>query len=261
MKMKCIEFKRLALSDPNTRESNFVEHHQNCPDCLKYVKEVRQTDMDLLNSLDTKIPSDLVARLQLNQEMTIADEEDQADDQAQADAKVSWFSTQPLTKYAMAASFAAVLFVAGFMVSGQLNSANQIDSDYQALLSGVVEHMNQDSFTPVLDTDVANSHVNTLLASYDGNMKLKYLETLQFSRICPMGEYKGLHASIETDDGQVTFAYIKGDSVGDVLDAGYQGYVSRVKPIKGGNLIIVSRTARSLETVDEQLKEAIYWDI
>ena len=250
--MKCIEFKRLALSDPNSRDHSFVEHNQSCPDCLKYVTEVRKMDLDLMNSLDAKIPTDLTARLQLNQELS---------EEVEIDDKVSWFSTKPFTRYAMAASLAAVLFVAGFMVNGQLNSSDQLNSDYQALLSGVVEHMNEASITPVLDTAVANSRVNTLLASYDGNMKLKYLESLQFSRICVMGKYKGLHAMLQTDDGQVTFAYIKGDSVGDVSDAGYEGYVSRVKPVKGGNLVIVSRTARSLNSADKELEEAMHWKI
>ena len=160
----------------------------------------------------------------------------------------------------MAASFAAVLFVAGFMVNGQFNSSDQLHGDYQALLSGVVEHMNEMSVTPVWDTDRANNQANILLSSYDGNMKLKYLETLQFSRICPLGEYRGLHASLETDDGQVTFAYIKGDSVGEVLDAGFEGYVSRVKPVKGGNLVILSRTKASVEEADKELEDAMYWE-
>ncbi len=254
MKPECIEFKRLALSDPNSRQHSFVEHSQDCPDCLKYVKEIRQMDLDLMSSIEAKMPTDLLARLQLNQEM--------ADDEQNADHSVSWFSTKSFTSYAVAASMAAVLFVAGFMVSGQFNNpSDQLHGDYQALLSGVVEHMNKVSITPVMDTELANSRANILLSSYDGEMKLKYLKNLQFSRICPMGKYKGLHASLETHDGQVTFAYIKGDSIGDVLDAGYEGYVSRVKPVKGGNLVIISRTARSLEKADKELQEAMYWEI
>ena len=76
-----------------------------------------------------------------------------------------------------------------------------------------------------------------------------------------MGQYKGLHATLETADGQVTFAYIKGDAVGELLDVGYQGYVSRIKPVRGGNLIIVSRTNKALQEADSQLEEAMYWDI
>jgi hypothetical protein len=247
--MNCLDFKRLALSDPSSRQHSFVEHSANCPKCLKYVGEIRQMDADLASSVNAEMPSDLMARLQLNQELT---EEAESGFNALA---------LPMRRYAIAASFALVVFVAGFMASNQFAANNNIGEDYQALLSGVVEHMNEQVITPVWDVDRANSSANTLLASYDPAMKLKFLSNLQFSKICPMGKYKGLHASLETADGQVTFAYIKGDSVGQLLDAGYQGYVSRVKPVRGGNLIIISRTNKSLEEADSQLEKAMYWDI
>jgi len=122
-----------------------------------------------------------------------------------------------MRRYAMAASLAVALFVGGFMASNQFSVNNAIGDDYEALLSGVVEHMNEQAIT--------------------------------------------LHASLETSDGQVTFAYIKGDSVGQLLDAGYEGYVSRIKPVRGGNLIIMSRTNKALQEADSQLEKALYWDI
>lgn len=249
--MKCLEFKRLALSDPNSRDQSFVQHSTECPDCLQYVGGVRQMDSDLAGSLDIDVPSDLMARLQLNQELT--EESELADNVIAFNA--------PIKRYAIAASFALALFVAGFMASNQFGINDTIGEDYQALLSGVVEHMNEQPLTPVWDVDRANKTANTLLASYDGEMQLKHLSNLQFSRVCPMGQYKGLHASLDTPDGQVTFAYIKGDSVGELLDAGYEGYVSRVKPVRGGNLIIISRTNKAVEKADSQLEEAMYWDI
>lgn len=247
--MNCLDFKRLALSDPNSRDHSFIEHSSQCPDCLKYVGSVRQMDADLSSSMDVEMPSDLMARLQLNQELT---EEVET-------AKV--IAINPMRRYAMAASLALALFVAGFMASNQFGSNNDIGSDYQALLAGVVEHMNEQAMTPVWSPERANSNANTLLASYAPEMKLKFLSNLQFSRICPMGQYKGLHASLETADGQVTFAFIKGDSVSELFDAGYEGYVSRVKPVRGGNLIIMSRTNKALQEADSQLEEAMYWDI
>jgi len=243
--MNCFEFKKLALSDPNSRDSDFLEHSAGCPDCMKYVASVRKMDADLAASLDVAVPSDLVARLQLNTEISV-DEEQQ---------------TRPVRQYAIAASFAVALFVAGFMASNQFSNPDSIHSDYQALLSGVVEHMHEETITPVWSAQRANQSANTLLASYDDGLKLKYMETLQFSKICPMGKYRGLHATLETPDGQVTFAYIKGDSVGDLLDASYDGYMSRVKPVRGGNLIIMSKTMKALDDADSQLEEAMYWDI
>jgi hypothetical protein len=251
--MKCLEFKRLALSDPNSSDHSFVEHGANCPQCLKYVGSVRQMDADLASSVDVVMPADLMARLQLNQELS---------EEAESGATKSELkSAVPIRRYAIAASFALAIFVAGFMANNQFGSNKSIGQDYQALLSGVVEHMNEQAITPVWSPERANSSVAKSLASYDPEMKLKFLDNLQFSRICPMGQYKGLHATLETADGQVTFAYIKGTSVSHLLDAGYEGYVSRIKPVRGGNLIIMSRTNKGLQEADSQLEKAMYWDI
>jgi len=242
--MNCFEFKKLALSDPNSADESFIEHSRTCPDCIAYIANVRQMDADLGDSLNVEIPKDLMARLKLNTQIEVEES-----------------SSSSLRNYAMAASFAVALFVAGFIASNQLSVKSSIESDYQALLAGVVEHMHVDQITPVWNAERANKTTNTLLASYDGELQFDFIDTLQFSKICPMGKYRGLHASIETTDGQVTFAYIKGDSVGDLLDANYKGYASRVKPVKGGNLVIMSKTQKALNEADGKLEEAMYWDI
>lgn len=242
--MNCFEFKKLALSDPSSGDVSFIEHSNVCPDCLKYVGSIRKMDADLATSLDVEMPQDLVARLQLNTEISLHETQ-----------------SASVRNYALAASFAVALFVAGFMASNQFSTDSNIGHDYQSLLSAVVGHMDDNDLNPVWDAARANRTTNTLLASYDDSLRLKYLDTLQFSKICPMGKYRGLHATIETEQGQVTFAYIKGDSVGDFLDASYQGYMTRVKPVRGGNLIIMSKTKGALNQADSQLESAMYWDI
>lgn len=244
--MKCLEFKRLALSDPNSKDVSYVEHSNSCPDCVKYVSGIRKMDADLSASIDVAIPNDLMARLQLNQELT-----EEAEEKTRG----------PVQRYAIAASVAVALLVGGLLVSNQLSFTQQIGDDYKSLLAAVYEHVDEQPFTPVWENARANQTVQTVLASYDSNIRLRDIENLNFGRICPMGKYRGLHASLQTDDGPVTFAYIKGQPVGELLNTSYEGYVTRVKPLRGGNLIIISRTTKSLEQADTELGEAMYWDI
>ena len=234
----------MALSDPHSGDVSFIEHGAECPDCLRYVGEVRQMDADLVASLDAKMPADLMARLQLNQELS---------DDA--------IGIPSIRRYAIAASVAVALFVGGFFLSNQFSLNTEINTDYEKLLAGVVQHMNEQPMTPVWENAQANRTVNALLASYGSELKLKQMDNLQFGRICPMGQYRGLHASLDTDEGQITFAYIKGEPLGDLLDVSYEGYITRVKPVRGGNLLIISRTQKSLEQADRELEEAMYWDI
>ena len=222
-----------------------MEQSKTCPKSQKFLAEIRKMDADLSSSLQVDVPSDLVAKLQLNQLM-----QDEVE------------SVNPFRRYAIAASLAVGLFVAGFMASTQFGPNSDIAGDYEALLAGVVDHMNEQPVTPVWESKRANNTANALLASYDGEMKLKFLKNLQFSRICPMGKYKGLHASLETGEGQVTFAYIKDDQpVSEIKDVIYDGYRSRIKPVRGGNLIIISRTNKGVEQADQQLTDAMYWEI
>lgn len=247
--MNCLDFKRLALSDPNSNDASFILHSKNCVDCLQYVGEIRQMDADLSGSLDVSVPSSLMARLELNQML---------EEEASSDNSSNLFGR----RYAIAASFAAILFVAGFMANSFWSGSNNaLGDDYQALLAGVIEHVNEQPMTPVWSAEKANEAANMHLSNYDGDMKLKFLENLQFTRICPMGKYRGLHASLETGSGNVTFAYIKGKKVDDLMDASYEGYAVRVKPLRDGNLIIVSHTNKALQEADKQLDDAIYWNI
>lgn len=252
--MNCLEFKRIALSEPNSGDHGFIKHTKDCVDCLKYVSGVRKMDNDLSSSLNVEMPSDLLARLQFNQEMS-----EEFDDQQSDVAASNVVNLQPMRRYAVAACLAVSLFVAGFMASTQFTN-NAIGDDYELLLSGVVEHLDH-AVTPIWDADRANETANSLLASYDGEMQVEFIEKLQFARICPLGKYRGLHASLETTEGQATFVYIKGEPVGEPVDVGYEGYVTRVTPVKGGNLIIMSRTNKSMQEADAEVKEAIYWDI
>jgi hypothetical protein len=248
--MNCLEFKRLALSDPSNDDESFVLHSKQCADCLKYVAQVRQMDADLASSLSVQMPSALAARLKLAHAMGGTNQNNGS------------ASRRYLSRYAIAASVAALLLAGGFFVSQQMMpGAGEIRTDYQKLLTAVVEHMDEQPMTPVWARAEANQTVKTLLASYDDSVRLNNLDNLQFGRICPMGNYRGLHATLESANGQTTFVYIKGEPIGDLLNTAYKGYITRIKPVKGGNLVIISNTQRAVDQADADLERAMVWDI
>lgn len=244
--MNCLEFKRLALSDPNSRAIHFVAHTEQCEDCLQYVVDVRRMDAELSTSLEVSAPSDLAARLRFNSEMFYAGDEN--------NSRRAW------GRFAIAGGLAVMVLVAGLMLRGQFSHQQQLVNDYQKLLAGVLEHVDEHPITPVWDTTHAHQRVNSLLATYEEGMQLEGLKDLQFGRICPMGQYLGLHATLESGDSQTTFAYIKGMPVDDLLDSNFSGYKTRIKPVKGGNLIIFSRSQQALDEAAANLHAAMVWD-
>ncbi len=244
--MDCLEFKRLALSEPNSQQPSFIEHGKLCAKCLKYVGSVRKMDADLAHSLDVSVPKELIAKIQLNQ---ILNEHEEG-------------AHQPIRRpRAIAASLVAVMLVSLVLLVNRAVPPAQITEDYNRLLSAVMEHVEEVPVTEVWGAERANRSVNALLAAYDGAMQIRYMENLQFGKICPMGEYQGLHATLDTADGQVTFAYLRGESMPALQDLSMHGYMARIKPVKGGNIIIVSRNARGLEVADQQISNAVHWTI
>ena len=241
----CLEFRRLALADPNDQSAEFLHHRGQCAECRALSEDVLSLDRALVSSLDAPVPPELRARLQLARTMS----------QKQG---LNWRSPR-----AIAASLAAALIIAtaGFNVGVVWTNTESVTQDYALLLEGVMEHLNEHPMQQVWETDRANKAVSAVLTNYDASLTLNYMENLQFGRICPMGRYKGLHATLETPEGQISFAYFKGEAVAELQDVTMNGYRARVKPVAGGNLIIVSANSAALESADRQLEQAMVWDI
>jgi len=242
-----VEFKRLALIDPwrndPEQDADFLAKARDCADCQAFLAEVIKLDNQMKASLDVAVPDDLIAKLKLNQELD-------------SNTEPRWSIPR-----SMAASVAAIFVIAGIIWSGIWAPNKTIDGDYQLLIAAVMEHMHDVPTTPVWSSERVYSSVAASLASYDQSANIRPLQNLQFGKICPMGQYRGLHAVLDTDDGQVTFAYIKGQPVPQLEDHSHDGYMIRVRPVAGGNIVVISRNKSGLEQADSQLNNAFYWDI
>ena len=100
--MNCVDVKRQTLSDPNSTDTDYREHLADCADCRGYCAEIQKMDMNLAKSLDVTMPSDLVARLQLTQEMIEEDQNPDVETDELA-TKSNVVSFQPARRYAIAA--------------------------------------------------------------------------------------------------------------------------------------------------------------
>lgn len=242
--MNCLDFRRAVLADPNLLSVDCRQHEAQCAECASHLKSVKRIDDELKASLDVTMPPDLIARLELNTRLT---------EESRQRGRLKGF--------AVAASVLFAVMLGVMSVGQRFAWQQQVGEDYQSLLAGVAEHMHEVPVTPVWGAVEANQSVRKVLANYDSRLQLSALPNLTFGKICPMGKYRGLHAGLQTAHGLVTFAYIKGEPVKEAQNLIYEGQNARVKPLKGGNLIIVSPNSEGLQEVDTQLDQAIYWDV
>lgn len=239
MKCNSLEFKRLCLSDPNTAYKKYMECGDECPECSDYIRGILVLDENIRTSLNTAVPEDFKAKLKLRQVM-----------ETETQTRKNRFY------YAVAASVMVAVIASVFMFQ-RIN----VQQDYDTLLAGIIEHMHESNEPLSLASYALQNRIKTQLASYDSDVSVGNIKGLRLSNICPMGQYRGIHAVVETDKGMVSFAYIKGEKLkaSDLID--YGGYYSKVVPMGNGNLIIVSESKQALPEVEQNLVASLKWDI
>lgn len=252
-KIDCLEFRRLSLIEPNSQASDFLRHTEDCPSCLRFVQSVQEMDQSLQSSTHVVASDALKARLKLAQGIR----------QRPRESQPQW-----LRPAALAAALAVVALGVGTVISLQqlpsepMLASTIADQSTQAeMFSGVLHHVGHHPEQAAWEAQNANAIVNTLLADYDQRLRFNFLENLTFGEICPMGDYIGLHATLETSNGPVTIAYFKGYMLDRAEDFTQSNYVARVKPVSGGSMVIMGESLDKVNLAERQLDAVMVWKI
>ena len=67
--MNCLEFRRMCLSDPGNRETDYLSHREGCEECSRYSNNVNGLDRKIEQALRVPVPEDLANRIKLRQLM------------------------------------------------------------------------------------------------------------------------------------------------------------------------------------------------
>ena len=67
MKMNCLAFRRLCLTDPESKDAEYLAHKKSCADCQKFYKEMVQFDQQIVEAMSVPVPSSLEADILLRQ--------------------------------------------------------------------------------------------------------------------------------------------------------------------------------------------------
>ena len=65
--MNCLEFRRLCLSEPGSRNKDYITHREECEECARYADSVIAVDGRLADAMRVPVPEDLVNRIKLRQ--------------------------------------------------------------------------------------------------------------------------------------------------------------------------------------------------
>ena len=119
--MNCLEFRRILLTDPGTRDPAFVEHKRSCADCADAVGRSAQFEQRLREAVRIEAPENLASRILLKHSF------------ASPVSKPWWRNT------AAVALAASLLLVVGLVVSTVIGTHarhQRLSEEFVALVNG-----------------------------------------------------------------------------------------------------------------------------
>lgn len=249
--MNCLEFRRMNLSEPASRQADYVAHRQECEDCARYANGVDALDRKIGDALRVPVPEDLAARIRLRQVM--------AGEEASARMR-PW-------QYALAASIFLVVAISG-VLGYQVYTTNQY---IERLSVAAVDHTRVeregDHFVAAHDDhELQMNRFKQVLAAFGGKVMdddLADIGPIIHVQVCALATFDGpvAHFLIQGEKGMVTVYYVAGNKLRDQQSFSRQQYDGMLIPVGGGNMAIIGDPGEPLQPIADKLEQAVVWAI
>lgn len=249
--MNCLEFRRISLSDPGTRDPDYSVHRGECEDCSRYADGVSALDDKIKDALRVPVPEDLTSRIKLRQ--VIQGE--------QTTRRVRpWH-------YAMAASIFVMVALSG-LLGYQVYTTNQY---LDRLSLAAVDHTRmerQGSHFVAAHEDpfLQQQRFAQILASFGGKVMddvVPEIGPLIHVQVCALAhiETPVAHAQFLGKAGLVTIYYVIGPQAIGPETFAADKFEGMLVPVGQGNLVVVGNPGEPLDQVAHNFQRAVAWEI
>lgn len=249
--MNCLEFRRLCLSDPGSRDEGYIEHRDECGECARYAEGVSTLDRKLESAMRVPVPDELVNRIKLRQ--VIQDE--------QVSRRI-----RPM-QIALAASVLLAVTL-GTLFGYQIHTTNQYVT---RLAASAVDHTRMerqgDHFVAEhQEPQRQKERFKQVLAAFGGNVmddELDALGEILHVQVCALDSIDGpvAHAVIQGERGEVTVYYVYGRKLRSREDFDQGQFKGMLVPVGEGNMAIIGEPGERLVAIADKLEQAIAWHI
>ena len=249
--MNCLEFRRISLSEPNTRAEGYLAHRSECEDCARYADSVVVLDKKIEDALRIPVPEDLTTRIKLRQLMQ---------DEHVSPRFQPW-------RWAVAASIFLVVAVSS-LVGYQIYATNQyIDRLSVAAVDHTRMERQGNHFVAAHEDPVKQGlRFKQVLAAFGGKVmddSLAKLGTIIHVQVCALANTQGpvAHILIQGKAGPITIYYVHGNKLKERRSFKLGQYQGMLIPIGKGNMAIIADPKESLPPVADKLEQTVVWQI
>lgn len=226
--MNCLEFRRLVGAEPSASGTDIDVHRAECPACARYQDELRAMDA-------------LIGRALAVDATRIRKHDAAAPPARAAPRRRRWL--------ALAASI---------LIGVSVGLVLWVGSPRPSLAREVFDHVAHEpdamSGTSLVDPAVLAS----VLDPYGTRLR-PGIGDVTYARRCIFDWHVVPHLVVQTPQGPVTVLLLRHRSVSERVRLAEQGYVGVVLPTPRGSIAIVGRDLKDLDSIAQQVFEAVDW--
>ena len=232
--MNCLEFRRMALANPQHPGPTALEHEADCPECARFYLDLRRQEEALYQSLAIPVPEGLADRILLRTRPRLFD---------RARSVRVWLP-------ALAATLALAL---------GLNLMISRDMSPESLAASAIAHVRREPETLVAEQQVPMARLVSAFAGSGGELMSEPVP-ISYAGRCPLpGGGFGEHIVLKTAQGKVTLILMPGKPVAAALRLFKDGLNVSVLPAGEGSLALVAESDAQVRNAEAELQRAVRW--
>ena len=246
--MDDLEFRRQAYTDPECKDSDFIEHKNKSADNNNFVEDLQLLDESLKQAMTLQPPEDLAERIKLNQTLR----------HHQVMRKRTFF-------WSMAASV-LIVFTVFFTLQPVNLSKNSISKSNLSennlsennLEQQVLSHIYHEIDHLYEKQDRSLNQVNVMLAEFGSHLNSS-IGSINYLGSCDIAKKKGVHMVVEGSIGPITVMMLPDSPVTSQQLINDKRFKGLIMPAGKGSMAVLGEKGESLKLLQEKLIENIRW--
>jgi len=232
--MNCLEFRRLALANPQHPGPTALEHEAVCAECARFYLDLRRQEEDLYQSLAIPVPEGLADRILFQTRPRLLD---------RARSARVWLP-------ALAATLALALGL-NFMIPRDMSP--------ETLAAGIIDHVRREPEALTAEQPVPMARLVHAFADSGGELTSEPAP-ISYAGRCPLpGGGMGEHIVLKTPRGKVTLILMPGKPVAAALRLFKDGLNVSVLPAGEGSLALVAESDALVREAEAGIDRTVHW--
>jgi hypothetical protein len=234
--MNCLDFHRLLLADPFSKDEAALAHEAECEACAGFARELRAQEVQLRALLQSpKAPEGLADRVRLAAGF----------EQRAADRRRWWY----------AAAAGVLLSIGVSMVSVVTTS---LERSHLVLAQSVLDHIDDESHHLREVGPVSGGRLKYVFKRFGADL-VADIGQVNFAAECLMRTRNGVHLVIPGERGPVTVFFMPDEHLDAPVAVDSERFDGTILPTPWGSLALVGENGEQLDGLGDRLLAAVAW--